>query len=486
MGCCSSLARSEDVRGARTSCHEQHAPMWVVKVKDVLRMTGRLRPHRMLKEDGMLILAESLDSKTLVIFVSHQWLGRNHPDEKGEQLLALQSVLIRIHHKELIVENDIVSQVQQQKRITLSLEHCDQLLDACIWYDYFSVPQHAAEGSEEQVSYIRSIPYYIDSCQIFVALAPSLKNEYGHTCDFPSWLHRGWCRTEMWCKQLSDASDIPAIVITSSEAAHFVRPQWLHYAVHKGDFAVESDCFHCCQIVRKSLERKLSKLRLKDMNQFRFFTARFEKMVGLQPKERSLEEFWSDFALLPGVLHQKGLSPVACATLAEDTAVLQHLVVSRASVESVFPGMTRLEIPPGFRPLHLATTFASHNLPLLKTLLDLRADPNSNAPLSHTPLGVCRSPAAVELLVGQRADVNAKCGIFGLFVRNLLRNRSSYYTFTYMCVYIHKKTPAPHALVIYLEHNTYHSCEQISALSGLHSPKLFLRKKFYYRKQAAL
>ena len=135
--------------------------------------------------------------------------------------------------------------------------------------------------------------------------------------------------------------------------------------------------------------------------------------MGLPAKERSLEEFWSDFAMLPGALQQKGLSPVACATLAEDCKLICQLVVARASLETSAPDMTEMEIPPGFTPLHIAATFASNNLKLLETLLELRADPNHSPPLAHVPLASCRSAGAVELLVRYKADVNGKCGIFG-------------------------------------------------------------------------
>ena len=169
-----------------------------------------------------------------------------------------------------------------------------------------------------------------------------------------------------------------------------MQPKWLHHSVGTGDFAVEADRFHCCQVVQKSLERKLSKLRQKNLNGFRFFTARFEKMVGLQPKQRTLEQFWSDFALLPGALQQKSLSPVACATLAEDTDILRNLVVARASLETVAPDMTKLEVAPKFAPLHIAAVFSSHNLHLLETLLQLRANPNSCGLLVQPPLACCR------------------------------------------------------------------------------------------------
>ena len=414
MGSCST-SLTVDTAG---SCHKQHAPMWLVRVKDVLGMRGKLRPHETLKEEGMLILRASLDEKILVIFVSHQWLGQDHPDPQGEQLQVLQTVLKKIHQGEVVVECDVATRLQQQKRIMLNSAHCKQVLDACIWYDYFSVPQKvnfSTAKATSQLAFIQSIPYYVDSCQLFVALTPSVNNERGHTCNYSTWLRRGWCRTEMWCKILSPhASDIPVIVISSSESANFAMPHWLQYPVPTGQFAIESDLLLCCQVVRKSLEHKLSQLRQKDVSQFRFFTARFDRMVGLPPQTRSMERFWSDFAFQPGVLKQKGLSPTACATLAEDGEVLRNLVAAKASLESTGADMTKLGVPPGMRPLHLATTFASKNLRLLETLLDLRANINFSPPTASAPLSYCRTPAAVELLVSRRAAVNL--GLFGLYV----------------------------------------------------------------------
>ena len=312
------------------------------------------------------------------------------------------------------MEDDGLSQFREKKGTRLNLAQTD-VNYAFIWYDYFSVPQKAggpAVGKhEEQLKYTQSIPYYVDSCQVFVALTPNLKNEDGETCDYSCWLSRGWCRMEMWCKQLSTMSDIPVIVIPNSREAHFARPQWLHYPVDRGKFTVESDSIHCCQVIEKSVDNKLSILRFKDMNQFRFYTASKERMSGLPPKQRNWEEFWHDFALVPGVFKQKGLGPLECATLAEDSQMIRNLVAARASLESRAPNMTKLEVLKGQRPLHLATTFARDSLQTMKTLLELRANPNSRPAMTHAPLARCGSASAVELLVRYRADVNGKSRI---------------------------------------------------------------------------
>eukprot|EP00438_Fugacium_kawagutii_P018832 Skav221702 [mRNA] locus=scaffold1494:466045:466809:+ [translate_table: standard] len=61
---------------------------------------------------------------------------------------------------------------------------------------------------------------------------------------------------------------------------------------------------------------------------------------------------------------------------------------------------------PGLTPLHLALWFKSHDLCMLETLLDLRANPNSSGTLLSTPVNLCRSVGAVDLLVQHGAGVN--------------------------------------------------------------------------------
>lgn len=96
MGSCSSAAGgaiAADAQGSITenghgrSHPSDKAPMWVLKVEHVLAMTGQLRPHQVLKDQGLLeIWARTM----FTIFVSHHWLGLNHPDPNGTKLQVLQ------------------------------------------------------------------------------------------------------------------------------------------------------------------------------------------------------------------------------------------------------------------------------------------------------------------------------------------------------------------------------------------------------------
>ena len=68
--------------------------MYVIAVQDLLRLRT-LEPHQTMVLKGLVREWEAL-MHGRVIFVSHEWLGWNHADQRGEQLATLQRVLERL------------------------------------------------------------------------------------------------------------------------------------------------------------------------------------------------------------------------------------------------------------------------------------------------------------------------------------------------------------------------------------------------------
>ncbi|CAE7572135.1 unnamed protein product [Symbiodinium sp. CCMP2456] len=163
MGSCSSRPSHK----ANGSEHQQYAQMWVVPVPHVLEMTGSLQPHETLKERSLL---EIWNSTMFTIFVSHQWLGFQHPDPNEERLKVLQLVLKRLIAKQLKIEYDIASSFYGRKLTARELHGIEEWY---IWLDYFCVPQwveyQVPALAEEQLLYVKSIPSYVDLCDVFVA-----------------------------------------------------------------------------------------------------------------------------------------------------------------------------------------------------------------------------------------------------------------------------------------------------------------------------
>eukprot|EP00438_Fugacium_kawagutii_P004344 Skav207881 [mRNA] locus=scaffold664:462592:464556:- [translate_table: standard] len=364
--------------------------MWVVKVEHVLAMGDQLQCHQILKKKGLL---EESDPTMLIVFVSHQW--------------------------KLKIQWDVVSEffggVQPEVEV-------QKLQTAFVWLDYFSIPQLVGGGptphlEENQLQYIDAIPAFVGRCDVFVALVPSNRHsDTGAQCNFNSWLQRGWCRMELWCHVLSARSEHPIVVVRSQDSAQYTGGLWHRYPVHTGDFTFEEDRACCCQVLHTALASHLCHLRKsKRKTAYRLYLALFEETTGLEPKCRSVEDFLQEFSFSTAVGQQRdhSLSPVACAALCGDCRLVRALVAARASLQSHAPAMPEMLNAPGLTPLHLALGFKSHDLGMLETLLDLRADPTSSGIMLVPPLGLCRSVGAVDLLVQHGAGVNFAGAYFG-------------------------------------------------------------------------
>eukprot|EP00438_Fugacium_kawagutii_P035458 Skav216639 [mRNA] locus=scaffold1255:161364:164616:+ [translate_table: standard] len=107
---CAVAARGSDMGALCSSeqppVHVCRFPMYVVKVSDFLQMEGPPEPHDVLMEKNMLHQREP-GKGMFVLFISHQWLGSEHPDPSGQQLAVLRSALRRIIDGQLPVEEDM-------------------------------------------------------------------------------------------------------------------------------------------------------------------------------------------------------------------------------------------------------------------------------------------------------------------------------------------------------------------------------------------
>ena len=78
-----------------------HFPMYVLKVSDFLEMRGVPEAHGALLSKGLL---HEWREGMFVAFVSHMWLGLEHPDPLGEHMQLLQQVLRDVVIGRLAVE----------------------------------------------------------------------------------------------------------------------------------------------------------------------------------------------------------------------------------------------------------------------------------------------------------------------------------------------------------------------------------------------
>ena len=386
--------------------------MWVVRTTDVLKMHGPPQVHEELLRAGLLVLRES-HFKT--IFVSHQWLGAVHPDEDGRQLRILRLCIRNILSGSLkLSPTDFASVGQSTAREQgLSRSELDDLRNSYIWFDWFSIPQHGA--TKDFALAVQSIPAFVDACEFFVALVPTIPHKStGMDCSFTSWLDRGWCRAEMWCRLLCSRPTIPIIIVLDHDHAVFATPsQCLPYPPNTGEYTVAKDRVEVNKFIRVALRNKIGLLesRRTTVDIGRYYKARFQDILGLPPADQNPRSFVSHFCFESkeeAINEKAGMGAMACAVLSRNVKMMRWLSRSGAPLTTRLSDMTSVGIPDGWSPLHLAAQVSWHDIGPLQELLSLRANPNLTDAVGVPVLSACSSAEAVHLLVDHRADANLR------------------------------------------------------------------------------
>ena len=394
------------------SFHARPFPMWTVSVSEVLRMRSPIQPHEELLRSGQLVLQEP---EFYTIFVSHQWLGRHHPDPDGKQLQVLQEALGGCISGRLLKESDSVARWYVGNDPTSSKER-RAMRDGYIWLDWFCIPQSPSQEAKQSFA-IQSIASYVGDCSLFMALVPGLRHESGNACDYESWLRRGWCLAELWCTQLSNRRSLPMIVVRGPDAAEFVLAlNWIYTLPHEGDFTIEADRSRIRDVLTSSVESRIAFLEANEteLGLCRYLKGRLHDWnSGHSRTPRSEEDFLSYFGFpsLAKGLKVRQIGALACAVLSDDIPMIRRLVQARASVGSrCKPALVNVDVLT-WTPLHLAVQRGSRALPVMAELLRLRADPNSTDTIGLPLLGNSRDAATVEFLVQHHADVNFQSGL---------------------------------------------------------------------------
>ncbi|CAE7592514.1 ANKRD52, partial [Symbiodinium microadriaticum] len=117
-------------------------PMYTVPLQVLFDM-GEIVPHEAekgteLMEQGVLVEFEQTLGQAA--FVSHQWVGRNHPDPEFKQMRVLQDALRHVMSDLKYIPLDMNSEalVPGAKSLDTAKLHSKPLF---VWYDYFSCPQ---------------------------------------------------------------------------------------------------------------------------------------------------------------------------------------------------------------------------------------------------------------------------------------------------------------------------------------------------------
>ncbi|CAE7633847.1 unnamed protein product [Symbiodinium sp. CCMP2592] len=404
MGVVQSCKAEEAISNVTSNVHRCYFPMWAVRVSDFLEMSGPPEPHEVLQDKGLL---HRYDPSMFVIFVSHQWLSSEHPDPRGQKVKIFQETLLGMIDESLPVAEDVVSRSDDKN---LSSEMRRHIADGFIFFDWFSIPQkspkHEGNPNNGAALAVRSIPAYVELSSLFIALVPELTHkESPQLVNYATWLSRGWCRAELWCRLLSNKLDTSIIVVYSATEAEFLSPlDWHNRSIVEGEFTVEADRKAVVRLGEVAVESKIRHLQEQG---YRFYTALRPQLLCKERKDQSVDEFLQRFCYdgWDEALHDSsGMNAVMCAVMSGDTKILKLLAQCRADMNHTLQGMGDL----GYydtQTVLMAATKSQQHPSVLQTLIELEADVNARARTGLVALYMCRSPEHVKVLLEHRAEM---------------------------------------------------------------------------------
>ncbi|CAJ1436666.1 unnamed protein product [Effrenium voratum] len=401
--------------------HTCKYPMYLVKVSDFLLMSGTPQPNHVLAERGLL---HKWQPGMFTIFVSHQWLGAGHPDETGRQLEVLREAVRRLINGKLQVEVDVTS-ATPLSRLTpfnsnrkVSRRTRQQIASGFMFLDWWAIPQITArqhgvnetETRSEAALAVQSIPAYVEAADLFLALVPELVHaSTGLPCDYASWLSRGWCRAELWCRLLSNKRETSVVVIHSSQEAEIMFPlDWQRNLIADGCFTVEGDRSTVVKLGEVAMASKLQCLREKGpLSHYRFHMAQQPKLLGREREhfnEEAFLQFFNFSSIEDALTDQSGVNGLFCAVLSGNVAMIRLLAENKADVNRGLPDLSEL----GFYETQtmLMAAAKSHQDPsVLSALIECKAEVSARSRSGVTASFLARSAGQVHALVNARADL---------------------------------------------------------------------------------
>ena len=128
-------------------------PMYLVPLDQLHRLYGgkdprheRIEAHQKLKQRGELVRWEDLPFDANIIFLSHEWVGWNHPDPHGIQLKTFLRVMKRLQSGKIsqVEMNVFHTMMYKTNRIMEADEWQEMLSTTYVWIDWASMPQPSA------------------------------------------------------------------------------------------------------------------------------------------------------------------------------------------------------------------------------------------------------------------------------------------------------------------------------------------------------
>lgn len=411
--------------------------MWVVPIRELLKMTSAPLHHQFLLASRTLVRWEP---GMVVTFVSHQWTHNKHPDPEGKQLAVLVEFLKNVAQGKVSLGADMEALLCLGLTIAVTAKQREALINGYVWFDWFSVPQCVGEHEfctatrAAQLEAITRIPTFVRLCENFVVLCPNLESHDGTLVDYHTWQSRGWCRTEQMCHLLAKA-DAMVIIVRSAKQASFstVGLFALSFPVGLGRFTDPSDLAAVGRAVtailhstlrsedtclqRKRLLLSLQNHLLKGLPQSSFY--HLDTHLTLQTDEevflKSLGfSSWHDQGI-------DGFGPLECAAASNNLEMVQHAIAAGVSPNRQLAKPVRAAfLPKGASVLMLACRWGGAEV--VEALLLAQTDPNLHDDGGLLPLTVastCRDEITritniAKCLIEHRANPACRGGALNM------------------------------------------------------------------------
>lgn len=409
-------------------------PMYTVPLEELLRME-EVRPHEHLKARGLVVQFDASIGRAA--FVSHQWVGGDHPDPQRKQLKVLQEALQHVMGDLTRIPMDVVTEGTAPTSRDLSTREFRQW-PLFLWYDYFSCPQlehsqshPSSEGAfcSELSKAVDSIPAYVAKCAFFFVLCPVIESADRSQVFSPcTWAERGWCRVERTVRELSETGSW--VMVKSAKNLEVVATPVTSYGGSPGEgtFTVAEDRGKLVPVLLQVLRRRLlHDLRARDLVAYRLLlNLQSIHLRGLpaEPLQDLVPGFEADASRDPltlavaRFLHQNGFShvrevdrvgwsPLCYASLNGDPMLVRGLLEQRAGPnERTTKEHPHSGIPKGVSVLAIAATFR-HNA-AVQLLVDAKAkvDVGTNPAVTSAALG--NNAEGIRILCNAGGSPHAK------------------------------------------------------------------------------
>mmetsp|Transcript_60973 Transcript_60973/g.145295 ORF Transcript_60973/g.145295 Transcript_60973/m.145295 type:complete len:612 (+) Transcript_60973:143-1978(+) len=211
------------------------------------------------------------DEEIIVHFISHEWLGFQHPDPDGTQLKLMQRIFQNFiggqaqkyfdkHQWDALLQGVSQGTGKVYRHVEESLFAQRALIQAgdlpshvasgCVWLDYHSIPQDTQKSCFAEA--VKSIPYYVERCDYFwICAPPAIHHDLQESRNFYTWRGRGWCRLEEATNLLCRTLKMPLVVTTDTQVTTYGFLDAWQYIVTREERSVANGKFTCCRFGHK-------------------------------------------------------------------------------------------------------------------------------------------------------------------------------------------------------------------------------------------